>query len=375
MITSPSPRLKKNSLPKFETEKYSHLPATDLVVFAVHILNEQQVVISLENVVSACFLLFPHKFALKNYVKWPDSAAVQRRWADARAKGLISGTPEEGYRITFKGARVAEKAAKALGVFKEKPKQKKTKPAAKPVKARSAPKTAKVEKKAPAKVKLVSKPAVKKQASVKLKPIVQQSTKTGRKPVKPQIAKKAASKPKVKPQPNASAAAQAPVKPIKPKVRVEAVKVQSTPKSKRTVAPMKQSAAAQPAKQKKNQLPARQILKEAPPAPLPAKPAPAAVPAVGKEEKERAAKFVKSMERSDAYRLYKSKGKRAEISEFDFRSLLLCTMESSAETLARNLNTFKGYASIQSRKDLTIFLDHCEEKFAPLLKPGGKKKK
>ncbi len=83
------------------------------------------------------------------------------------------------------------------------------------------------------------------------------------------------------------------------------------------------------------------------------------IPVVSAEEKARAGKFVKMMEASDAYRLYKKNGANAQIGEFDFRSLLLCTMESSPETLARNVELFKGYAGIHNRQDLITFLTFC----------------
>jgi hypothetical protein len=47
-------------------------------------------------------------------------------------------------------------------------------------------------------------------------------------------------------------------------------------------------------------------------------------------------------------------------------------MESSAETLARNVELFKGYAEINNRQDLIAFLFFCEEKFSVLLKPQSK---
>jgi hypothetical protein len=78
------------------------------------------------------------------------------------------------------------------------------------------------------------------------------------------------------------------------------------------------------------------------------------------------------MEASDAYRMYKKNGANANIGEFDFRSLLLCTMESSHETLARNVELFKGYAGTHNRQDLTVFLGFCADKFAHLLVPEKK---
>jgi hypothetical protein len=99
----------------------------------------------------------------------------------------------------------------------------------------------------------------------------------------------------------------------------------------------------------------------------------AAVPgkeaAIHPELKSRARKFVRSIEASDAYRHFK---KGAPLNEFDFRSLLLCTMESPPATLARNLNQFKEYVNIHDRKDLLSFLEFCEGKFSSLL--GAQKK-
>jgi hypothetical protein len=90
--------------------------------------------------------------------------------------------------------------------------------------------------------------------------------------------------------------------------------------------------------------------------------------------KSRARKYVRSIERSEAYARYK---KRLEINEFDFRSLLFCTMESPPATLSRNLEQFKDYVDIHERKDLLTFLEFSEGKFAFLLnaksKPVGKK--
>lgn len=89
---------------------------------------------------------------------------------------------------------------------------------------------------------------------------------------------------------------------------------------------------------------------------------------ISKEEKAKAGKVIKMVERSDAYHLYKKNGKHARISEFDFRNMLFTTMESSSDTLTRNVETFKRYASIHNRNDLIIFLNFCEDSFASLLK-------
>jgi hypothetical protein len=89
-----------------------------------------------------------------------------------------------------------------------------------------------------------------------------------------------------------------------------------------------------------------------------------AVETVHPELKAHAKKYVRSIEMSDAYKHYK---KNLPLNEFDFRSLLLCTMESPPATLARNLDQFKEYVNIHNRKDLLSFLEFCEEKFSNLL--------
>jgi hypothetical protein len=284
--TSGSRKLKKNTLPKFEAEVYSKIPSGGLIVFAVHYLIEQKIEITLEDIVSLCFLLFPHKFGLKRYPKWPDSAPISRHWGDVRRKRYVTANDYLGYRLTTKGIRLVRRVAKVLGVKLPKPIIK-----IQPVQEEKATPPAPVKKARPVHVKKAS-PAPEKKTQVVKAPTQVKETK----PAKPVI--------------------------IQP-VKVE--KVQAEP--------------------------------------------------VSREAKERAGKFTRMMERSDAYIHYKKNGSKSYISEFDFRSLLLCTMESSAETLTRNVNLFKGYAEIHHRQDLIVFLTFCEDKFSYLLKPARKLKK
>jgi hypothetical protein len=50
-------------------------------------------------------------------------------------------------------------------------------------------------------------------------------------------------------------------------------------------------------------------------------------------------------------------------------------MESSPETLARNVELFKGYAGIHNRQDLITFLTFCKDKLSYLFAPQKKSKK
>ena len=214
---------KTKTPPHFDPNNYTKIILNDLVIFSIYYLHKQRTEITSEEIISACFVLFPKRFSLRKYPQWPDSGIVSRRWGDCKSKGYLRGNATKGFQITARGIKRAEKVEKSLG-----------------------------------------------------------------KPLKP-------------------------VRLPKPKVEKPTVPV---------------------------------------------------VEAVHPELKAIAKKYVRSIESSDAYRHYR---KNLPLNEFDFRSLLLCTMESPPTTLARNLNQFKEYVNIYDRKDLFSFLEFCEEKFSSLL--------
>jgi len=394
---------------EFKLDVYAKLPPVEMVVFVVHILQTETAPVAVEEVVSTCFRLFPHSFALKNYFYWPDSALVSRRLHDAKEKGYLKGTTTEGFELKSKGKPVAKRMAKALDVTLPPLPQPEPVPATPAVTAApiapaeektptpvaETPKSEPVSE--PKTVEIVAPPAAKKQVQ---KRIVKAKTTAKKAVVKKSPAKKAAAQaietPKKKPTPN--------VKP--PKQKITRPKPQAVKKPKAAPPRVVKEATTQPKIEKpKNQkvqaeAPKQLALSLTPPSAKekavvsPAKPepkkeaqhleakkapvrvkAPAAAPvaaAISKEEKEKAVKVVRHVDRSDAYQLYKRNGKKAQINEFDFRNLLFATMESPAETLKRNVETFKRYAGIQQRNDLIGFLEFCEQRFAALLQPKAK---
>ena len=225
---------KKSAPPKFDPTIYSKVILNDLVMYAVYYLHKQGSEITSEDIISACYVLFPKRFSMRKYPQYPDSGIVSRRWSDCKSKSYLKGNATKGFQITARGIKRAEKVEKALG------------------------------------------------------------------------------------------------KPMKP-VRV------SKPKAEKTVLVTKLKAK---------------------------KPAIPMVEAVHPELKAHAKKYVRTIEMSDAYKHFK---KGLQLNEFDFRSMLLCTMESPPTTLARNLNQFKEYVNIHERKDLSSFLEFCEGKFSSLL--------
>lgn len=210
--------------PQFDPANYSKVLLNDLVVYSVYYLHKQGLETASEDIISACFTLFPRRFSLKKYPHYPDSGIVSRRWGECKRKGYLRGNAVKGFQITARGIKRAEKVEKLLG------------------------------------------------------------------------------------------------KPLKPVRAAKAGAVESA---------------------------------------VPGKEA-----AVHPELKRHAKKYVRSIESSDAYRHFK---KGLPLNEFDFRSMLLCTMESPPTTLARNLDQFKEYVNIHARTDLLSFLEFCESKFSPLL--------
>lgn len=214
---------RKKSPPRFDPSNYTKVVLNDLVVYSIYYLHKQGLETASEDIVSACFVLFPKRFSMRKYPQYPDSGIVSRRWGDCKRKGYLRGNATKGFQITARGIKRAEKVEKSLG------------------------------------------------------------------------------------------------KPLRP-VRVEKVKAE--------------------------------------------KPAVPEKEAVHTGLKAHAKKYVRSIEMSDAYKHFK---KGAPLNEFDFRSMLLCTMESPPTTLARNLNQFKEYVNIHERTDLLSFLEFCEEKFSSLI--------
>jgi hypothetical protein len=203
--------------PQFDPEVYTRIHLNELVVYSMHFLSTQGIPLTSEDIVSACFTLFPKRFSLLKYPYWPDSASVSRRWSDCRRKGYLVGSAANSFKLTPKGMKFAEKVEKMLG---------------------------------------------------------------GSSPTSTLV--------------------------------------------------------------------------------------------VQTDLKTRAGKFVRTMETSDAYRNFKRHGKSARINEYEFRSMLLCTLESTPQTLNRNLELFREYVQLSERKDLQAFLDYCELRFAALL--GSHKK-
>jgi len=349
-------------LSEFKADLYLNLSPGELVVFAIQVLQSDDLPITTEEIVSICFRLFPQSFSLRNYFYWPDSALVVRRLHDVREKGYVKGNPAEGFALKVKGRQVAKRVAKALGVTLPEPKKvgvEQTLPT--PPVADSAPEASKTPeaklpepevKPAPVarkkKTAPPQKPAGKKRKSKTVQPALKKPMKSTKKLAAP-ILKKEAKQTPARLVENKTAV---------PKKVVAQPKLQDAPPTQLALSMPVATPVQKKAEGKKPKAPARKEAQK----PIPQSP-------VSKEEKDKAGKVIKMMERSDAFKHY---GRKAPISEFDFRNMLFATMESSAETLKRNVELYKRYAGLHNRTDLINFLDFCEDRFALLLTAPAK---
>lgn len=213
------PISENDNIPVFNANIYGSIAMNDLVTYAVYFLSQSRREVFEADIVVICFLMFPKRFELTGYPKYPDSSVIAKRWIDCRGKGFIAGSTKDGFTITPKGMKLAERVGNILG-------------------------------------------------------------------------SKEVGKPKLK-----------------------------------------------------------------------------------SDLRSRSGHFVREVENSLAYKTYLAEGSEAEIAEYDFRGMLLCTMESSPSTLRSNLSQFKGHVANYDRQDLLDFLEKMEKRFGALLTDGANKGK
>jgi hypothetical protein len=92
----------QSKAPKFDARIYGKIALNDLVTYAVYYLTQIGEEITAEDIVAACFFMFPQRFSLRGYNQWPDSTVVNKRWVDCRNKHLISGNTANGFNLTPK---------------------------------------------------------------------------------------------------------------------------------------------------------------------------------------------------------------------------------------------------------------------------------
>ncbi|MCX5997850.1 MAG: hypothetical protein NTV42_09665 [Chloroflexi bacterium] len=96
---------------------YINIPYDDLLVYALYSVLRENTDATFENLVVECYTLFPERFGLPGFVsKYPDSAQVEKSWLRCRTdKRLITGNKAQGFKLTARGIKLAEKIQERLG--------------------------------------------------------------------------------------------------------------------------------------------------------------------------------------------------------------------------------------------------------------------
>ena len=88
----------------------------ELLTFAAGQVEAAGEECTFERLVYECFSLFPGQFAMQRYPDWPDSVRVEKTWRRCRTdRGWITGSVQEGFRLTERGKQVAARVGRALG--------------------------------------------------------------------------------------------------------------------------------------------------------------------------------------------------------------------------------------------------------------------
>ncbi len=104
--------MKKES---FDENQYASIGYDDLVTYSVFSLQNKKEEATFENLVVECYHLFPKRFSLVGYPRYPDSALVNKSWLRCRTdKGLIEGNVANGFKLTAAGLAIVEKVSLLL---------------------------------------------------------------------------------------------------------------------------------------------------------------------------------------------------------------------------------------------------------------------
>jgi|TARA_B100001971_G_C18250640_1_gene577916 hypothetical protein len=204
-----------DDLKKINEKHYENANLNELINFAIGMVSDLKKEIITEDIIVAAYLLFPKKFSMQGYEKYPDSVRINRRVVDLRDRGFIHGSNAQGYKLSTKGEKEFERLNKIFKLGKS---------------------------------------------------IQGRGNRTGR-----------------------------------------------------------------------------------------------------KDERSRASRFLKHIKQSDAYKKFKSQKNVTDISEYEFRSLLMCPMETPPNKLRQSLGELQDQVRIVGNNEILEFLENCRSQFTQIL--------
>ena len=104
----------KEKFKEYNKKIYPKIPLNELVIYSLYKLSEEKKNISRQDLIAACFTMFPQRFSLSGYDEWPDTNYIQIRLLDCKNRGFLNGSPQHGYKITSIGKQLAKITEKKL---------------------------------------------------------------------------------------------------------------------------------------------------------------------------------------------------------------------------------------------------------------------
>ena len=86
-----------------DEDRYSNIAMNDLVVYAMHKIEGDTTALDFEDIVYACYKIFPMKFGMEKHHDWPDALRVNKRVVDVRSKGFVTGGYKSGFFLSLSG--------------------------------------------------------------------------------------------------------------------------------------------------------------------------------------------------------------------------------------------------------------------------------
>jgi len=107
------------NLRPFPYKNYENIDLNSLVVYSIDFLEKKGVTLNFENICITSFRLFPTKFSLIKYEKYPDAARINRALLQCRPKyqNLLLGDVRMGFELTKEG----DNRVKKTKILLEKP--------------------------------------------------------------------------------------------------------------------------------------------------------------------------------------------------------------------------------------------------------------
>ncbi len=93
-----------------------------------------------------------------------------------------------------------------------------------------------------------------------------------------------------------------------------------------------------------------------------------------KDNRTRSGKIANIMENSDGYKKFLNSKNLSEVTEFDLREILHCTMESSSEMLNRSFIELMQHLKACNREDMINFLEDVKKKYIFLFSTNNEDK-